>query len=39
MKKFDEWNKLKQAINQEKNTIIFKERDVFWASIGINVGY
>ena len=39
MKEFEKWNILKQKIHSEKNKIIFKERDVFWVSIGVNVGY
>ena len=39
MKKFDEWNEVKKSISQEKNVVYFKERDIFWASIGVNVGF
>jgi len=39
MKKYNEWNQLKQSINQEENKVFFRERDIFWASIGVNIGY
>ena len=41
-KDFDNWNILKQKIDQideEKNPIVFKERDVWWCSIGLNIGH
>jgi len=37
MKKYDEWNNLKQTINQEENKVFFRERDIFWnTSINTN---
>lgn len=39
MKQYDEWNTLKKSLNDEENKVFFRERDVFWTSIGINVGY
>ncbi len=39
MKEFERWNDLKQNIHDSKKEIIFKNRDIFWASIGINIGY
>lgn len=39
MKKFDEWNEVKKVIDHRAKSIIFKERDVFWASIGENIGF
>jgi len=39
MKKFDEWNEVKKSISQEKNVVYFIERDIFWASIGVNIGF
>jgi len=39
MKKYDEWNNLKQTLNKEENKVFFRERDIFWASIGVNIGY
>lgn len=39
MKKFDEWNAVKKEIDTREKPVIFKERDIFWASIGENVGF
>lgn len=39
MKEFDEWNNLKKSLHSNKKENFFKERDIFWASIGINIGY
>ena len=38
MKKFDEWNEVKKQINNRIKNIKFKERDIFWMSIGENIG-
>ena len=38
-KEFDKWNILKQELHGRKKDIIFKQRDIFWASIGVNVGH
>lgn len=39
MKRYDKWNEVKKSINNKRDIITFKERDVFWASIGENIGY
>lgn len=39
MKKFDEWNEVKKQVHSRNNSIHFKEREVYWASIGENVGF
>jgi len=39
MKKFDEWNKVKQRTEQKQHTAYFKEREIYWANIGENIGY
>lgn len=39
MKQFDEWNEVKKNIHAKKQLALFKERDIFWANIGENVGY
>jgi mRNA interferase MazF len=39
MKKFNEWNEVKKEIDLCEKSIIFKERDIFWVSIGENIGY
>jgi mRNA interferase MazF len=38
-KDFNEWNIIKENIHQNKKSVIFKERDIMWASIGVNIGY
>lgn len=39
MKKFNDWNELKKEIDIRQKSVIFKERDILWASIGENIGY
>jgi len=39
MKKFNNWNELKKEIDIRQKFVIFKERDIFWVSIGENIGY
>lgn len=38
-KDFNKWNELKQQIDQNQKQLIFKERDVWWCSVGINIGH
>jgi mRNA interferase MazF len=38
-KKFDEWNDVKKNLNNAKKDIFFEEREIFWASIGYNIGF
>ena len=38
-KKFYEWNELKVKLHNNRKEQFFKERDVFWVSIGVNIGY
>ncbi len=37
-KEFDDWNELKKKINSRKGKIFFKERQIFWANFGKNIG-
>ena len=39
MKNYDEWNKLKQQLNIKSKIVIPKEREVYWVSIGENIGF
>jgi mRNA interferase MazF len=39
MAKFDDWNIVKKATDQNTRTIGIKPREIFWAKIGENVGY
>ena len=36
MKQFDKWNAVKKKIDQREEIIKFKERDIYWISIGEN---
>ncbi|WP_193315056.1 type II toxin-antitoxin system PemK/MazF family toxin [Poseidonibacter ostreae] len=38
MKDFDEWNKVKKEVDKRTNTINVKNREIYWASIGENIG-
>jgi mRNA-degrading endonuclease toxin of MazEF toxin-antitoxin module len=39
MKKYDEWNVIKQKIDLKTTKIVIpKQREVYWASIGENIG-
>ncbi len=37
-KEFDKWIELKQKLNNRKSAPTFKEREVWWCSIGANIG-
>jgi len=39
-KDFDEWNNLKKKIDEKQDSVnfYFHEREIWWCSIGINVG-
>jgi mRNA interferase MazF len=39
MKKFDAWNEIKKQVDTRSTVIQFKEREVYWASVGENVGF
>ncbi len=38
MKKFDEWNEVKKQI-ESKKTVYTKEGEIYYASLGENVGF
>ncbi len=38
MKDFDTWNNLKKGVNAGKGKL-YKERDIWWCSLGVNVGF
>jgi len=38
-KKFDGWNEVKKSIESKKQVASFKEREIYWANIGENVGF
>ncbi|MEA1955211.1 MAG: type II toxin-antitoxin system PemK/MazF family toxin [Campylobacterota bacterium] len=39
MKKYDEWNAVKKNLDNKKEIIEFKQRDIFWLSLGENIGF
>lgn len=38
-KDFDNWNSLKKKINNLNKDLFFKEREVWWLRLGVNVGH
>lgn len=38
-KRYDDWNEVKKDIQAHSKEVFFRERDIFWASIGINIGF
>lgn len=38
-KDFDGWNKTKKSMDQHHEGPTFKEREVWWCSIGVNIGH
>ena len=36
---FDKWNELKKKIDNKNIELKFRARDIFWMSVGQNVGY
>jgi len=38
LKDFDKWNEKKKYLDTAKRTLLFKEGEIWWCSIGINVG-
>lgn len=39
MKNFDKWNDIKKSVHHKQQIANFKEREIFWVSIGENIGY
>ena len=38
-KSFDEWNKLKKQLQENENRVFFHEREIWWCSLGVNLGF
>lgn len=40
-KDFDKWNNRKKIIDQKEisNQMFFNEREIWWGSLGVNIGY
>jgi len=39
MKQYNKWNEVKKNIEKKQETIYFKEREIYWANIGENIGF
>jgi hypothetical protein len=37
-KDFDRWNERKKRIDRHDDEILFHEREIWWSSLGVNVG-
>jgi mRNA-degrading endonuclease toxin of MazEF toxin-antitoxin module len=37
-KDFDNWNELKKILNEKQNTPFANSREIWWCSIGVNIG-
>lgn len=38
MENFDQWNLLKKSLDKNETKVLFKEGEIWWASIGQNIG-
>ncbi|KKP68373.1 MAG: hypothetical protein UR66_C0006G0074 [Candidatus Moranbacteria bacterium GW2011_GWE1_35_17] len=38
-KEFEIWNKKKQKIHLDERSIYFRKKEIWWCSLGVNVGY
>lgn len=39
IKDFDRWNECKKDIHENGKTLFFHEREIWWCSLGVNVGF
>jgi mRNA interferase MazF len=39
IKDFDSWNSRKKEVNDSHRKLFYHEREVWWSSVGVNVGY
>ena len=37
-KDFDKWNNEKKKIHEQKSDVFYHEREVWWCSLGVNIG-
>jgi mRNA interferase MazF len=37
-KDFDNWNELKKKLENNEKPVFFKEREIWWTNLGLNVG-
>ncbi len=38
-KDFDQWNKLKKELDSKERILNFKNREIWWAHVGLNIGH
>ena len=38
-KNFEKWHKLKKQLHESKSNVFFHEREVWWCSLGLNIGF
>lgn len=38
-KNFEDWHKLKKYLDEEHNAPTFRQREIWWCSIGLNIGH
>ena len=38
-KDFDAWNDQKKHINERQDVLLYRERDIRWCQLGVNVGF
>ena len=38
-KNFNDWSSLKQKLDTKTHNLNFKERDIWWCSVGLNIGH
>lgn len=38
-KDFDDWNQIKKTLEQRNDFPDFREKEVWWCNVGINIGY
>ncbi len=39
VKEFDNWNENKKGVDLKSGEVFFKEREIWWTSLGVNVGF
>ena len=39
IKDYESWHKVKRGLNEDAHMPDFKERDIWWCSIGVNIGH
>ena len=39
LKDFDKWNELKKKLHIREEKVLFHEREIWWCSLGVNIGF